>query len=43
MRVLGAVALFCGMAAWSHYCWAGNVPTEELYATLKAILGLSTI
>ena len=42
MRTLGAI-LFGTMAAWSHYCWAGYWPTEEISHLVWAVFSALTI
>ncbi len=42
MRLILAPIVFTTAAAWSYYCWAGHLPTQELYGALKSILAALT-
>ena len=42
MRLILAPIIFAVTAAWSHYCWAGHLPTQELYGALQSILAALT-
>ncbi len=43
MRLIFGPIVFTATAAWSHYCWAGHLPTQELYDALKAVLAAVTL